>query len=296
MSGKKNKPKRNNHEVGRSFLGPWKDPGLPNNGIWLLDLETQKIESRSKDATFAVHSYLYVPSVNGQRDDRAEDWLAGAEHALAQFIQRIAKKDFATPISAANYAKVLLGLFSLSYRSGFEIKELERQLREDESLRNQMGVATEEDIHRTVVENMINVITLQVEQFIGGGAQVLFNCKAPILICDRPGFDMDVRSIPFAVVPLGPNAMIMIEKPGEGRLPLGISWIEHDGNTRLIEMLNDFTIKRARSWVVASTKEQLERIRSEFTADKIKERAEKDTIKFTSLDGPTKNRLWTLRK
>lgn len=282
MNKKKDKPKRKNHEVGKSLLKSWRDTQQPGEGIWLFDLETQKIELRSKDATFAIHSYLYVPSIDGERDDSVEDWLAETENQLANFIQRIDTRDFQKPIAAKDLITVVHGLLALSYRSGYEIKHLQKILKSDQNLRDQMGITSEDDIHRAVVDNMVNRIKLQAQQYIGGAVQIIFDCKTPILICDRPGFDVDARGFPFAVIPIRADAVVMIEKPG-GKLPAGLSWTPDNGQTTVVEMLNLFTIKRARSWVVATTKEQLESIKDDLTPDKILVNVEKDTVKFLQL-------------
>ncbi len=287
------RPKCKIHEVGKSYLRAWKDENLPNKGIWYFDLETQVIEPRSNKATFAIQNYLYVPKIDGMRIDSVEDWLSVSEDALAKFIRRIDVRDFETPISENELVKVELGLLSLSYRSGYEFRTLEKQLQCDNAMREQMGIKDESMIHRVVVENMINVIELQRKQYCGGNISVVFDCKYPLLVCDRPGFDADVRGYPFNVIPLKPDAVIMLEKPDPVRIGK-LRWIKHDGNPEFVQMVNDMTVKRARKWIVASSQEQLEILRDQVTPEQIKERKAKDNVTFKPLDETTKNRFWSL--
>ena len=70
--------------------------------------------------------------------------------------------------------------------------------------------------------------------------------------------------------------------------------MEHDGNPTFIKMANDMTIKRARNWIVANSRKQLEELSDQVTLERLKERIEKDDIKFMLWDDSKSSRLWSL--
>lgn len=82
------KVKRQNHEVTKALLKRWKSV---ENKLWVFDIENQKIESRSLEATFAIDDYLYVPRLDGHLTDATKEWFSGAENELAVFFAETRK-------------------------------------------------------------------------------------------------------------------------------------------------------------------------------------------------------------
>ena len=281
--------KRKNHEVSKFYLKRW----AHNGKIWMFDIQKQAIEERSTEATFAIHNHLYVPIINGVRDDSIEDWFGEAEDKLAAYLQRLDKRDLSRGLPADSYLRIVFALVGLGYRSGYELKLIEKLLQEDETLRSQMGIDDESNLEVVALENLINIVTMQAKSCLNLGMGVMCGLKFPLLTCERPGFDMAQRGFQSFVIPLGPYELALIDRDN----PVGvITTTQSEGSKSFVDLANRFTISRARSWVVANDPEILEAIAGELTKEKVAERAATDSVKFTPLSDEERAAGWSLYK
>lgn len=276
--------KRKNHDVTRGFLKRWVNS---ENQLWIFDIASQKIESRSLDATFAIHDYLYVPEINGKRNDSAENWFSGAESELVKFISRLDNKSYTTPIKGESACLTILGLIGLSLRSAYDLKNIESHLIADSSLKEKIGVdvTSPQDLHRFIVENMVNSIDLEAKKFFAASAAVFFETKERLLVCDRPGADRAFIDNGIHFIPVGPNEFFQMQLGSTFPVMIhgfGFKKAEH-GEEKMVKKINDHTISRARNWVVASSKEELEIAAKELKLEKVEQRKLKDKIDFVPL-------------
>jgi len=281
--------KRKNHEVSRFYLKRWANDGK----IWMFDIETQTIEERSSEATFAIQNYLYVPEIDGRRDDSVEEWFGYAENQLAVYLQRLDKREVGKPVKGEQYMGIVFALVGLGYRSGYELKKIEQMLGADENLRKQMEVSDDDNLHVIAVENLINIVTRQAESYLQMGMGIIYGLANPLITCERPGFDGVAKGVSSYQIPLGPYEFAMID---EHRPTPMISLNEVAGTKEFVDTANDFTIKRARKWVVANSREVLEKIAPMLTKEKVEERASKDNLIFTPLSEEERENGWSLYK
>lgn len=248
----KPKPKKNNHEVAEAFLKRWAaDHGEGVPQLAMLDARTGKVNIRSKDAGFAIGKYLYVPMIDGERDDRVEDWFSTSEQALVEFLRRTDARDFGG-IRQHDWVHIVYGLVSLAHRGAHDVALLRRAVTADTDL--QAGLSTTSDehaVHHAVVENIVNRINRDVYRLLGGTLTILTDCTQEVLVCDRPALCRALGEAPCLLTPLGPSTLAIMEARSEGMPVRVISETEHGvDSSKFVAMLNDFTIKRARRWVV----------------------------------------------
>ncbi|MBY0517603.1 MAG: DUF4238 domain-containing protein [Bacteriovoracaceae bacterium] len=287
--------KRKNHEVGKSFLGAWKNA---NKKLWIFDIKRQALEERSVEAGFAIQDFLYVPHIGDKRDDSTEEWFSDAENYLALLLQRIERKDFSRPISQLELFKVLMGLVGLSYRSSYDLHKVMNILNNNSEIQQSLGqnFADEKGRHIFAVENMINQITNQAKMFSLGSLSIIYGIKGKsFLICDRPGMDLTSSGMGINFIPVGPWAYAAMEALGENKNPLGLNFMESGSEVSIVDSINAFTIDRARNWIVAYTKEELEQIRNQITLEKVKERTEKDSFTYQPLTEEERVAGWSLK-
>jgi hypothetical protein len=290
------KVKKKNHEVTKALLKRWRST---EDKLWVLDIESQKIEPRSLEATFAIDHYLYVPKIGDKRDDATEEWFSGAENELAAFLQRLETKDYTKPIEQKKIFLTLLALVGLSHRSRYELERVVSELESNQSLRTQLGtdLSTPELRHRFSVENMIYTIDQQVRRFCQGSVTITFGTKRKLLICDRPGAEMGFVQGGVNFVPLGANEYVYMDASDAGLvLTRGAVFRQSDhGTEQIIDSINEQTIKRARKWMVAQSREELEKIATELTKEKVAARESKDRLSFTPLTEEQRQNAWRLK-
>lgn len=286
------------HEVTQALLRFWQTEHEGRSGFWVFDIARQNLRfSTGQQAlSFAAENYLYIPKIGGNRQEDAEKWLAHIEAAMISLIRKMEERRFSEGIHGKDLLMTLEALVSLAYRSGYQIKNLITEMLNDESLKRHFSVSTQDEAHVAVVENMVNVIALQAQKYFEGSNQVLFDLDTPLLICESPFFDMDVRGHGTAIGPITPNAAFMLDGGARKKNP-NLSFHQAEGNSSgLCASINQFTVKRARKWIVATSKDQLESITSQLTTEKVAERIEKDRIVFLSPSEHGKQNWLELKK
>lgn len=192
----------------------------------------------------------------------------------------------------------MMGLISLSYRSSYELKKIEEILERDQEVRERLGIDLSNATarQRFAVENMINIVTQQTTAFVGGTVDIFFDSKKPLLVCERPGFDMAPRNYTVNAIPVGPTSFIFMNAQAQPPAMIhGPVFRESGDETKMIDSMNSFTVKRARKWVVASTKEELEAVKPLLTPELIDGRRKKDISHYIELSDAERARGWRLR-
>jgi len=289
---------KKSHEVTFSYLKAWSAPNSKGRkGIWYFDIERQEIRF-SSDAdrySFASENRLYVPKHKGERIEAVEKWLSEAERAFVNFATRFQHKRFSDPLTADDFRRIIFAAVSLAYRSGPEVRHIEDLLLSDSELRARYGVTDADSAHIAAVENMVNIITKQAQFYLSGKCQVIYDFNQQLLVCERPMLDMNSRNIPFAVMPLTPSALLSLESNHE--LQPGLVFVDGSGmDSQLCSMANNFTIERARKWVVAATRRQLGEVRGLLSSERVEVRSTTDRVVFTPADLLSKGQWWELKR
>jgi hypothetical protein len=95
-------------------------------------------------------------------------------------------------------------------------------------------------------------------------------------------------------MPLTPNALLYLESTNE--LQPGLMFVDGSGrDSQLCSMANNFTIERARKWVAAATREQLEGAQGLLTKERVKARSMTDRVIFTPADLLLDGQWWELQ-
>jgi len=271
---------RKPHEVTFAYLKSWSTNREKKRGLWYFDIEQQKIRFATENGrfSFATKRDLYIPKINGQRNQAAEDWLAEAEGDLVCLIKRIVDGDFNRKISLKELWKVVFALVSLGYRSAPEIRKITEKILGNPQWCEYFGVTDQASAHKAVVENMVNRISERARFYMGGNIQILFQLDHPLLVCERPLSDM--REL--ALMPLTPNAALKME-PRTASIVPELTWYKPSvGAREFCSTLNSFTLESARKWVVAQNPDLLESIRDELTLEKVRARSEMERVIFTT--------------
>ena len=288
-------PKKKNHEVTKGYLKRWESE---SGQLWMFDIEKQITEVRSLEAKFAIRNYLYVPEISGKRDDATENWFSGAENELVNFIDRLNTKNYTLPIKGDHLYLTILGLIGLSLRSAYDLQSIEKLLIDEPDLGEKLGIdiSTESARHRFVVENMIAQIDSLTKKFCGATITVVFNTNRKLLVCDRPGADLGFISGGMHFIPVGPNDYVFMDL--NGLLPamaFGASFAPSGTSEDIVTTINNHTISRARRWVVAQSREELDAISSELTLEKVEMRKLSDKKTFIPLSEEERRKGWRLK-
>lgn len=289
-----NMAKKKNHEVTKGLLKRWRNR---EEKLWAFDIRSQEIEARSLDATFAIEDYLYVPSMDGQPTDATEEWFSGAENELAILLQRISAMNYEKPMDSKKLFLILLALMGLSYRSSYEINKIMAAIESDKSLSEKLGIdlSTPEQRKQFAIENMINIITQRTELFCKGSVTIIVETKTKLLICDRPGADEGFVKNGMFFLPLGPNEYVFMDATTQGAALIRGAVFIQSNCEQLVHSINQQTISRARKWIVAQTREELEAIVSQLTIESVAGREANDSPEFRALTEAERNQAWRLK-
>lgn len=291
----KQNPKKRNHEVTRGYLKRWANS---ENQLWVFDIPRQKIEPHPVKAEFAIHDYLYVPEIGGQRIDDAENWFAGAEDELVKFIDRLNSKTYTKPIKAKSLYLTLLGFIGLSLRSAYDLQRIDGHLQSNLTLENELNadISMEVARHRFRVENMIAIIDREARRFCQASVTLMFGTTNSLLVCDRPGADLAFLEGGMHFIPAGPNEYVVmdLQRPPPA-MTYGVTFAQAGTDESFSKSINEHTISRARRWIIAKSKEELEAVANELTLEKVGQRSASDKITFIQLSEEQRKRGWRLK-
>ena len=287
--------KKRNHTVSKTLLKRWK---THDEKIWVLDIEKQVIENRSLKSTFAITKYIYVPQINDKRNDLTERWFERPEDELAKFLDFIALdsshsfKNFNH--QKHNFSLLKLGIAGMAYRSSYEIESVISCLNSNESMRKQFEIDlnTDEEKHRFAVENMVNNIVLSDRRFMNSELTTVNGYHKDLIVCDRPAIDL-FQSLQLLGLPVGPRTLMFLD----ANKNIGFNFmsaIEKVESDKMVDLMNELTIQRARKWIVGTSKKALEKILEKVSLVKIKQRSENDQQVYVPISEETRKTLYSL--
>ena len=287
-----------NHEVTAGLLRGWcaKD-ARDKDGLWYWDLsgaQSKPIFERGRNARFAGVDFLYVGNNKGRPLSVAvEDGLGTHENLLARFVQRLWKRSLANDREGHALARgALAGILGFSNRGAWSITGLSELF----DLSDEQRLEFLEDQFSAVMNSFSHW-------------DFVFFQEAPasLLICDAPLFDLRLVAdrahylkTDTVLMPLGPSAaMIGIKSDRKGAprqskhshwtkpidcegLDIQISISKVPLSNQMTELFNQFTLHRARRWVVAKTENELLAQTAFLQQDNLLKRIETDSVVITN--------------
>lgn len=272
--------KRRNHTVPKALLKRWRVENGGHQGHWVLDCDTGAVSFHlGKEASFAIRDYCYVPvrSTPGggaHRDESLEDWFSVGESALANTTDVILRGG--GRMKQCDFDQLLAAAILLGYRSAYEYQMMEK------AIRTASPQASADEVGSLTVDHFRNLYRLKLAEFSDWSFSIFHGFPAPLVVCDRPLFDMTLHrsATQTVLIPLGPDWLLVgsPRKAGEA-LRDGIS--SYPATEKLMEMANRFTVERARHFVVG-TREQLLHIASQnFSGEQFAKRKAADSLVLT---------------
>ncbi|HEY2020345.1 hypothetical protein [Paraburkholderia sp.] len=213
-----------------------------------------------KKSRFADEQYIYVP-LDGDGDDNASaEGPAIQEAGLARFLRaaQLGKPEEAGTIAEIQRAVqdcVELGLFSAYQQDAQEA-----------SARYAQEPMFEDEIRAAVVDDVRRVYTGMRKQLALYDFSVLYGLPAPLLISEAPFIDWRVRAspgLPFVSLPLGPYCLLVGAPSGRSSRIGPLVW-KSSASLGPLKDHNRQIAEHARSWLVATTDDQLVAVQSRF--------------------------------
>lgn len=248
---------KRNHYVPQFILRGWVTRGLKYSGVWVYDIREERSffsnATGAKAFSFAATDDLYVPKIDGKRSASMEKWFGGQESALSKVVREaLQKRDILT--DRATYdelAALTFALVGLEHRSRHEIEASTRAVRDDPDLRKIISSNPERDIHRLVLENIINDTTNTVQEL--GHVEITFFETENSLICsDRPAFLHDEIGH-FVVLTNHCFAVYHTSSAGLFR------YRHEQARADFVESVDRALTFAARDWIVADSEQNLNR-------------------------------------
>ena len=222
-----------------------------------------------KKSRFAAEKYLYVP-LSKEFDASAQaEGPAIQEAGLARFLRAA---QMGTPEAAGSAAEVQraaqdcleLGLFS-----AYQLDAQQAQARYAQE------AMFDDEIRAAVIEDIRRVYVPMREQLSLYDFTVLHGLPTPLLFSEQPFIDWRTRSgqaLPFISLVLGPHSLLVGALSGRKSRVAPVVWTAAVAMGPLKDH-NRVLLERARSWLVATTDEQLVALQSRFAP------ADQDAVK-----------------
>ncbi len=272
-------PKRRNHTVPKGYLKRWLVNHNGKLGHWVLHCKSGDITfEEGKDATFAIKDYLYVPirKYEGKepyRDESVEDWFSYGENYLASLPENLSTqlnsiKDI--PILGLIESVILLG-----FRSAHEYGIL------NNIIQTSNPSLSAEDVAKEVIDYFKIIYKIKLKQFANWDWVIFSTEKEDLMACDRPLYDMTVSiddPIDLLAIPLSPRLILLAYPPEDIHRNYHTFEYGNQATEKTIRMYNQFTVERAREFIVGNSLEQLNTIKCNFTPELYWERVSKDKI------------------
>lgn len=268
--------KRRNHTVPKCLLKRWLTHLDGSSGHWTLDCAGNYVFFHAgKDAEFAIRDYRYVPvrssqDGNAYRDESLEDWFAQGENDFASVTDRILAGE-QIKASEGSFGGFLQAAILLGFRSWYEYTIAEQELK------SRRPDLSDEQRECMIVDGFKKVYSSKLHQFKNWDYMLISKLSEPLLLCDRPLFDMTVSSPPqdCLFIPLAPDLLLIGTAPGDSTRDTAIFSFTTGSN--MARRANEMTVERAREFIVG-TEAQLIALMPKFTPGKFNGR--KATDKF----------------
>ncbi|WP_454824481.1 hypothetical protein [Paraburkholderia xenovorans] len=289
----KNQVKKRNHEVTRAYLQQWMtnetSPGLNwldltglhkagGTPIASFELARQKRRKMRASADFAVQGFLYVPLLNGKRNDSLEDELAKYESQM----MRLCRAKTLQEIEAIGTKPIELGIVGClthAARDAYNWLGLHDGLATRIVMRHGAPAAFKPTVHKQLIRNA-RLLFDQYRKLVPHWEWTVFcNVSTPLLVSERPCFDMRFRAGQtenFIMMPLSPRSILIGHPAKDDRGSIEMIDLKNTKHS-LGERMNAMTIERARQWIVGSSGLQLNDILERFTHDEFSKRVSTDS-------------------
>ena len=246
-------------------------------GHWVLDCPGNHVYFHaSKNAEFAIRDYRYVPVRSSQagkayRDESLEDWFAQGENDLSLVTDRVLEGE-SSKIPVGAFGGFLQATILLGFRSWYEYTSVEQNLKE-----RRLDL-TSEQRECLVVDSFKKLYSAKLHQFKNWDYMLISELSEPLLLCDRPFFDMTVSSPPqdCVFIPLAPDLLLVGTSPADSKR--NNATFEFASNTNLARRANELTVERSREFIVG-TEAQLIELMPEFESKKFQARKAKDKFR-----------------
>jgi hypothetical protein len=250
--------KKNNHYAPQSLLRKWQTFDENRWGVHVYDLIKNKYSFSSSAGSgafsFASKNYLYVPEVDGVRKTNVEDWFCGIESTLASAIKAIEKED-QTPLfrRSEDLMKFIFAIISFKHRNEYNLNNIRKQLDGDEELQLQVSGIPNRDLSLVVLENMINACHEDFYKYSQFELIILSTSDdKSIIYCDRPFIEEVVDGYSF--LPITNKKFIAI-RPTHSQT----SYTLEKSSDQLTDSINSSIAELSRYWIMADSKELLEK-------------------------------------
>ncbi len=292
--------KMRNHEVQRAYLEQWLSPNEPRT-LWYINLRplekhqavhVQGEAPASKPdggyrckANFAIENYLYVPERPDGRDDSLEDEFADLESEMVRFC-RSARDGTVHSRNSMAIKNALEGCLSHCFRDAYGWRRTIQEYFGLEANITSQAKDFPPAAHEWLVRNARRSLSLYKKRVSELTWTIHWNIPISLLTSDRPGWDLATRNgsdLSNIFMPLGPNVMLIGQEPSEGYKAGQLRFIKGcEDHAKTWHTWNGFTVERARGWIVAASKQQLDALLSEFTVEKYAHRV--STEKLVKVD------------
>ena len=292
--------KMRNHEVQRAYLEQWLSPIEPRT-LWYVDLRplekhqavsVQGEAPASKHgggylckANFAIENYLYVPERPDGRDDSLEDEFAELESEMVNFC-RTARNGTVHSRDPMVIKRALVGCMSHCFRDAYGWRRILQKYFGLETNLTSKATDFPPNAHDWLIRNARRSLSLYEKRVSALTWTVHWNIPVSLLTSDRPGWDLATRhdsAMSHILMPLCPNVMLIGQEPSEDSKAGQLRFVRgRDDHANIWHKWNAFVVERARGWVVAASKEQLNELISEFTVEKYAYRV--STEKLVEID------------
>jgi len=210
---------------------------------------------------------------DGERSQALEDWLSVDEGGLGLLCKAAAKgKPDLLPKDNRIIERALRACVSLGMRSAYQFYMMSKI----PGFTDSMDVETS---HQAMAKNAFLGINLRYSRFRNWDFHVFYDLSVPLLVNEQPFRDWTVREDlePHISMPLAPTALLNGSPPkDQDRRFSTLSWYSVPNRPSVSEIHNEFILKTARQWVVASSAEQVKRVMPQLSTALVRERMSLD--------------------
>lgn len=263
--------REDNHQVPKGLLKWWCNKEGNKFGINAFKiLEQKKIHAQGKKASFAVQKFLYVPeNENCQRDDSLEVEFSKGESDLTRFIDATVRGNH-NNIADATAQNVIRTCIALAYRSVYY-----------SSRAAMLGMGSDKEvreIHRNVIRQTKETINYRRKSLENWQYKVITNLGEDLLINDTPFVDLPMQKEPKNFVSMALHPRILLCGIPSPENKFNIAWVDAKNSAIGVSDYNQWSIDTARSFVVAKTVAQLDKVIPNLSKEKVSERMGRDRV------------------
>jgi hypothetical protein len=203
-----------------------------------------------------------------------ENWFSQGENDLSAVTDKILAGRI-SDIKGKEFGGFVQAAILLGFRSAYEYERVEEEL---EQRRPDMPV---EQRARLVIDGFKQLYSEKLHQFKNWDYRIFTNLSEPLLICDRPLFDMTVTATreEGISIPLAPDLLLVATPPQDpARDMLSFQLINTEKGGTLAKKTNHMTMERARQFVVGQHA-QLTKLLPQFASNEFQKRKATDTFR-----------------